>query len=208
MSVVSFKENSPGWQVELGKQKFQEWWEFNLSKLENNTREISWFDSPLIQLVIKIILWSLIAGILVWLTWQIWLLFRPMIKNWRKQRQQYERSLLENQVATQLSPQEWLDRAQQYYQQQNYRQGILCLYQGILQYLSTREEDNRELGGIISSRTDREYLKLIQQLNLQQLLSYKLLFLTHEQLCFSNLFPSASLFEECQAAYYKITHKK
>ena len=209
MYVASFKENSPGWQVELGKQKFQEWWEFNISKLESNTREISWFDSPLAQLVIKIILWSLIAVILVWLTWQLWLFLRPMIKNWRRQRQQFKRSLvMENQLETPLSPQDWLERAQQYYQQQNYRQGILCLYQGILQYLSTREEGNRELGEIISSRTDREYLKLIQQLNLQQFLSYKLLFLTHEQLCFSNLFPSASLFEECQTAYYKITRKK
>ncbi len=202
MSVPSFKENSLGWQVELAQQKLQEWWELKISQLETNTPDIPLFDSAIIQLLIKIILWSLIAIILVWLTWQIWLFLRPMIKNWSRQRQQIRRTLTPNQLEPQLSPQDWLTRAQQYYQQQNYRQGIFCLYQGILQHLS-----DREIIAILSSRTDGEYLKLIKKLKLGQFLAYKLLFLTHEQLCFSNLSPSASLFDKCQQAYQVITNK-
>ncbi len=251
MSVPSFKENSLGWQVELAQQKWQEWWELKISQLETNTPNIPLFDSAIIQLLIKIILWSLIAIILVWLTWQIWLFLRPMIKNWSRQRQQLRRTLTPNQLKTQLSPQDWLTRAQQYYQQQNYRQGIFCLYQGILQHLSDLAESealrdrekrvnslaesealrgqaspgaerdrsapafadhevalcDRKIISILSSRTDREYLKLIKKLKLEQFLSYKLLFLTHEQLCFSNLSPSASLFDKCQQAYQVITSK-
>ena len=227
MSVPSFKENSLGWQVELAQQKWQEWWELKISQLETNTSDIPVFDSAIIQLLIKIILWSLIAIILVWLTWQIWLFLRPMIKNWSRQRQQIRRTPTPNQLEPQLSPQDWLTRAQQYYQQQNYRQGIFCLYQGILQHLSDLAESealcgqaspgaerdhevalrDRKIISILSSRTDGEYLKLIKKLKLEQFLSYKLLFLTHEQLCFSNLSPSASLFDKCQQAYQVITNK-
>ncbi len=228
MSVPSFKENSLGWQVELAQQKWQEWWELKISQLETNTPNIPLFDSAIIQLLIKIILWSLIAIILVWLTWQIWLFLRPMIKNWSRQRQQIRRTLTPNQLEPQLSPQDWLTRAQQYYQQENYRQGIFCLYQGILQHLSDLAESealrgqaspgaerdhevalcDRKIISILSSRTDREYLKLIKKLKLEQFLSYKLLLLTHEQLCFSNLSPSASLFDKCQQAYQVITNNK
>ncbi|MDJ0744967.1 MAG: DUF4129 domain-containing protein [Xenococcaceae cyanobacterium MO_167.B27] len=200
MSVTSFQENSLGWRIELAQQRFQEWWELQMSKLERNTPDLSLFDSELIRISIKIILWSLIAIILVWLTWQVWLLLRPMIKNWNRQRQQLKRSPFPNQIQTQLSPQDWLTKAQQYYQQQNYRQGIFCLYQGMLQQLSDRQRIT-----ILSSRTDGEYLKLIEQSNLEQFLSYKLLFSTHEQLCFSNFSASIYLFDKCQQAYHVIT---
>ncbi|MDJ0649329.1 MAG: hypothetical protein QNJ60_11545 [Xenococcaceae cyanobacterium MO_188.B19] len=202
MSNASFQENSPGWQFELGKQKLQEWWELKISEIEIDSPDLSIFDSPLIRLGIKFILWSLITIILVWLTWQLWLVLRPVINNWRRQQQQLKRSQIQFSSQIQLSPQEWLARGRQHYQEQNYRQGIFCLYQGILQYLSDREMINS-----LSSRTDGEYLKLIQQLNLKQLLSYKLLFSTHEKLCFSDLFPSASLFNECEQAYQLITNK-
>ncbi|MDJ0680238.1 MAG: hypothetical protein QNJ18_10290 [Xenococcaceae cyanobacterium MO_167.B52] len=204
MSTVSFQENSPGWQFELGKQQLQEWWELKISEIEIDPPDLSIFDSPLIRLGIKFILWSLITIILVWLTWQLWLLLRPVINNWRRQQQQFKRSQIgfPNQIQAQLSPQEWLTKARQNYQEQNYRQGIFCLYQGILQYLSDREIINT-----LSSRTDGEYLKLIQQLNLKQFLSYQLLFSTHEKLCFSDLFPSATLFDQCEHAYQVITNK-
>ncbi len=204
MSIISFQENSPGWQFELGKQKLQEWWELKISQLEFDAPDLSVFDSPLIRLIIKFILWSLIAVILVWFTWQLWLILRPIINNWRRQRKEFKQSFKKfpNQIQLQLSPQEWLAKARQHYQEQNYRQGIFCLYQGILQYLSDREEINT-----LSSRTDGEYLKLIRQSKCQEFLSYKLLFLTHEKLCFSNLLSSAALFEECQQAYQLITNK-
>ncbi len=204
MSTVSFQENSPGWQFELGKQQLQEWWELKISEIEIDPPDLSIFDSPLIRLGIKFILWSLITIILVWLTWQLWLLLRPLINNWRRQQQQFKRSQIgfPNQIQAQLSPQEWLAKARQHYQEQNYRQGIFCLYQGILQYLSDHEIINT-----LSSRTDGEYLKLIQQLNLKQFLSYQLLFSTHEKLCFSDLFSSATLFDQCEQAYQVITNK-
>ncbi|HHP7230777.1 MAG TPA: DUF4129 domain-containing protein [Xenococcaceae cyanobacterium] len=201
MTVTSFKETSLGWRIELFRQRLQEWWELQLSRIEINTPELSGLDSDLIQLAIKVILWSFIATIAVWLTWQIWLLLHPLIRYWQRQQRQRQSSS-KNPLEPQLSPQNWLSEAQRYYQQQNYHQGIVCLYQGILQYLSDREIITR-----LASRTDAEYLNLIQQRQLGQFLSYQLLFLTHEQLCFSNLPASASLFKKCQEAYQIIMQK-
>lgn len=201
MLVASFQENSPGWQFELVRQKLEEWWEFKISQVEINSPNLSIFDSPFIQSAIKFILWSLIAVILVWVTWQLWLLLRPIINDWRRQKQRLKGSqYLKEPIQPQLSPQQWLTKAREYYLEQNYRQGIFCLYQGILQYLGDRKIiDN------LSSRTDGEYLKIIQQLKLARFVSYKLLFSTHEQLCFSSLFPSATMFDRCEKAYHEIT---
>lgn len=201
MFVASFQKNSPGWQIELRTQRLQEWWELTTSQIKIDSPNLSILDSSLVKLLIKFILWSLIAIILVWLVWQIWLLLHPIIRNWQRQQQRLNRSrFLKNPKETELSPEAWLTKAQQYYQEQNYRQGIFCLYQGILQYLSDRKVINS-----LSSRTDEEYLTLIQQLKLNQFLSYKLLFSTHEKLCFSDLFPSAAMFDKCRQAYHAIT---
>jgi hypothetical protein len=52
------------------------------------------------------------------------------------------------------------------------------------------------------SRTDGEYLQLIQQL--PQPVPYETLIRIHEQLYFGNTEADASTFEQCQQAYQKI----
>jgi len=52
------------------------------------------------------------------------------------------------------------------------------------------------------SRTDGEYLQLIQQL--PQPAPFDILIKIHQQLFFENREPSASTFEECQQAYQPI----
>ena len=111
MSIISFQDNSPGWQFELGKQQLKEWWELKISQLEFDAPDLSVFDLPLMALIVKFILWSLIAVILVWLTWQIWLILRPIIRNWRRQSQKFQQSFKKVPNQIQLSPQEWLGKA-------------------------------------------------------------------------------------------------
>jgi hypothetical protein len=53
------------------------------------------------------------------------------------------------------------------------------------------------------SRTDGEYLQLLIQ-QLPQPRPYQTLLMTHQQLCFSNVEASPSLFEQCQQAYREI----
>jgi hypothetical protein len=53
-----------------------------------------------------------------------------------------------------------------------------------------------------SSRTDGEYLQLVQQLSQPQ--PYQTLIMTHQRLCFSNAEVSSAVFEQCQQAYREI----
>ncbi|CAA9242792.1 hypothetical protein AVDCRST_MAG92-1605 [uncultured Coleofasciculus sp.] len=96
-----------------------------------------------------------------------------------------------------LSIARWLQQAQKFQQQGNYRDACLCLYKAMLQRLND--------SGVVlhqPSRTDGEYLQLVQQLPQSQ--PYQTLIMTHQELCFSNTEASLSLFEQCQQAYREI----
>ncbi|MDJ0898491.1 MAG: DUF4129 domain-containing protein [Xenococcus sp. MO_188.B8] len=195
-----FKHNSLGWRSHLLQQRIQEWWEWQLSRLADQTSDLSGLDldAEWIKILIKFLLWSITAATLVWLTWQLWLLLRPYVRTWQKQQQQSQP--LSNQYSVrELSVNEWLEKSQTFQKQRDYRQAIFCLYQAMLQQLSDRGIlDN------LSSRTDREYLKLIQQFQISSFPSYQLLLNTHEQLCFSNQEADESLWQKCQQDFQLI----
>ena len=197
MSDTIFKQNSLGWRSHLLQQRIQEWWELQSSRLADNTRDVTILDldAEWIRLLVKFLLWSITAAILVWLTWQLWLLFRPYVRTWQKQQQQF-RQLSEQQTERELSINEWLERSHNFQKQRDYRQAIFCLYQGMLQQLN-----DRAIIPNLSSRTDGEYLKLIQQSQISPFPSYKLLLNTHEKLCFSNQNADESLWQQCQQAF-------
>lgn len=197
MSDTIFKQNSLGWRSHLLQQRIQEWWELQSSRLADNTRDVPILDldAEWIRLLVKFLLWSITAAILVWLTWQLWLLFRPYVRTWQKQQQQF-RQLSEQQTERELSINEWLERSHNFQKQRDYRQAIFCLYQGMLQQLN-----DRAIIPNLSSRTDGEYLKLIQQSQISPFPSYQLLLNTHEKLCFSNQNADESLWQQCQQAF-------
>ncbi len=197
MSDTVFKQNSLGWRSHLLQQRIEEWWEFQLNRLADNAPDIPGLDldEQWIRLLVKVLLWSITAAILVWLTWQLWLLFRPYVRTWQKQQQQ-SRQLSAQQTVRELSIDEWLERSQDFQKQRDYRQAIFCLYQAMLQHLSDRDMIPNS-----SSRTDREYLKLIQQSQISPLQSYQLLLNTHEQLCFTKRDADESLWQQCQQAF-------
>ncbi len=197
MSDTIFKQNSLGWRSHLLQQRIQEWWELQSSRLADNTRDVPILDldAEWIRLLVKFLLWSITAAILVWLTWQLWLLLRPYVRTWQKQQQQF-RQLSEQQTVRELSINEWLERSHNFQKQRDYRQAIFCLYQGMLQQLN-----DRAIIPNLSSRTDGEYLKLIQQSQISPFPSYQLLLNTHEKLCFSNQHADESLWQQCQQAF-------
>ena len=198
MSETLFKQNSLGWRSHLLQQRIEEWWEFQSNRLADNTPDIPGLalDAEWIRLLVKFLLWSITAAILVWLTWQLWLLLRPYVRTWQKQQQQ-SRQLSVMQTVRELSIDEWLERSQDFQKQRDYRQAIFCLYQAMLQHLS-----DRDIIPNLSSRTDREYLKLIQQSQISPFQPYQLLLNTHEQLCFTNLDADESFWQQCQEAYH------
>ena len=196
MSDIIFKQNSLGWRSHLLHQRIQEWWEWQVSRLVDNAPDVPILDldAEWIRLLIKVLLWSITAAISVWLTWQLWLLFRPYFRTWQKQQQQ-SRQLPNQPKVNQLSVNQWFERAQEFQKQRDYRQAIFCLYQAMLQQLS-----DRDIIPNSSSRTDREYLKLIQKSQIAPLPSYQLLLNTHEQLCFTDQDADESLWQACQQA--------
>ncbi|MEG4036609.1 DUF4129 domain-containing protein [Microcoleus sp. w1-18aA5] len=88
-------------------------------------------------------------------------------------------------------------RSQKLQQQGKYRQACHCLYMALLQRLN-------DAGTVVyqPSRTDGEYLQLIQQL--PQPVPYETLIRIHQQLYFRNRRADPSTFEQCQQAYQQI----
>ena len=204
MSETIFKQNSLGWRWHLLQQRIQEWWEFQSSRFADNAPDVPALDldAEWIRQLVKFLLWSITAAILVWFTWQLWLLLHPYVRSWQKQQLQSQQ--LSNQsIIRELSVDQWLERSQDLQKQRDYRQAIFCLYQAMLQQLSDR--------GIIahlSSRTDREYLQLIQQSQILQFSSYQLLLNTHEKLCFTEQNADESLWQHCQQAFQLTVNSK
>ncbi|VEP11505.1 conserved hypothetical protein [Hyella patelloides LEGE 07179] len=201
MLATVFKQDSIRWKIALLLQRLQEWWEVFSSQLLDNAPDVPQLnlDAEWIEQLIKILLWSIIAAILIWLTWQFWLLIRPYWIKWQKPRRQLP-NLLDAKTEATLSINEWIAQSQYYQKQRNYRQAIFCLYQAMIQELS-----DRNMISILSSRTDREYLALIKNLPLVDSDSYELLLTTHEKLCFTKQAASQSLWEQCQQAYQLIS---
>lgn len=202
MSENSFEKDSLGWQFQKLQQKFGEWWEVQTSQTTAKLPEVdlpSWFDNPMILMIAKGMAWLLFAFLLSWAVIQIIRLLNPYIYSLRNQinltTENREKSKLE------LSVTAWLNKSQKFQKIGDYREACRCLYMAMLQGLNDR--------GIIPdrpSRTDGEYLELIQQLS--RPLPYQKLFITHQQLLFSNLEVSAALFAECEEAYQQIRDEK
>ncbi len=198
MSPGSFKQDGLGWRIDLIKRRIGEWIEYKASQLDTDSWELGWLKSKLLWQVVKFCVWSLLAILLVWLTWQLWLGLRPYWKGWQRKN---NRSLIIDKPTNilELSRADWLERSQSARIEGNYRQAIFCLYQAMLQLLNER--------GIIaarSSRTDEEYRRSLLEQNLSTLQAYELLLSSHQRLCFSSAQADRSLFEQCQQAYKQI----
>ena len=197
MSAEKFKQNGLGWQVDLLRQRIDEYIEFKVSQLSADIPRLEFLQSELFWQIVRVILWSITAILLVWISWRIWLLLRFYLRRWQRQKQTNNSTI--TMVTSKISVAEWVARSQEYSQQGDYRQGIFCLYQAMLHLL----EDRAIIEGK-SSRTDEEYKRSLQNLQLSQLQTYELLLSTHQRLCFSSAEASKSLFEQCLQAYRSI----
>lgn len=198
MSAGSFRQDGIGWRINIIRQRFGEWIEYRLSQLDldldlnSESVEYSWLWQ-----IIKFCLWSIIAILLVWITWQIWLLLRPYWKRW--QRSDRYTDFTPQPLAVQLSVADWLERSQSAQIEGNYRQAIVCLYQAMLKLL-----DERNVVSAQKSLTDQEYQRSLLEAQISPLQPYQLLLSIHQRLCFSNAEANQSLFEECRQAYQQI----
>ncbi|MFS8117958.1 MAG: DUF4129 domain-containing protein [Microcoleus sp.] len=195
MSESSFEKTNFGWQLAQSQQRFMEWWELKTAQNMPNVELPSWFDSPILRTIAKTAFWVILALLAVWASWQIWQQLRFYIHNFRKSNQTTDVSA--KQTIENVSVAEWFLRSQKLKQSCKYRQACNCLYMAVLQRLN-------DAGTAVyqASRTDGEYLQLIQKLS--QPAPYETVIAIHEQLYFGNMKADASTFEQCQQAYQQI----
>ncbi|MGL4883203.1 MAG: DUF4129 domain-containing protein [Waterburya sp.] len=198
MSAGSFKQDGLGWRFDLIKQRVSEWLELKTAQLDTDAWGWEFLKSKLLWQIIKICLWSLIAVLLVWITWQLWLFLRPYWKRWQRGSDRHIN--IQTPLNTpRLSIADWVERSQTAKIEGNYRQAIFCLYQAMLELLDQR--------GIIpaeASLTDQEYQRSLLKLQVSPSQPYEFLLSIHQRLCFSRAEADKSLFEQCQQAYRQI----
>jgi hypothetical protein len=187
----SFEKTSIGWQLDLLQQRLSEW----LERLFAPIAPRSLPDWSLPEWLLRLLLWIIIGSLISWAIWQVYQFARPYLTALTiAQQGQTDR---QTQVAQSITSAEWLHRSRTFAQQGNYREACRALYMAALQRLNDTEPIPYE-----PSRTDGEYLRLVQ--TLPRPAPYRVLLLTHEQLCFSNTGISADAFDRCQQAYREI----
>ena len=190
-----FEKNSWGWQISQFQQQVGEWLELQLSHFGSNLPNLpNWSLSRWSLNLIFAIAWLLVALVVFWLVWQLWRFLQPYLYSLGFQT---EKSTGISTTTTQLSQEAWLKRSQVYFNNGNYREACRCLYMAMLQRL-----DESAIAPHQPSRTDGEYLQLVQQLPLSQ--SYQTLIATHEQLCFGDVEILPENYNSCQQAYREI----
>lgn len=197
MAANSFEKTNINWQIQQLQQQIGEWWELQTKRLLQNSdlplSSLDWINFALLWQITKIILIILVCALVISAGWQIWQLLSPSVDRLRN-------STIEgtaNKREIPLSIADWLRRSQIFQQQGDYYQAFQCLYLAMLQQLS-----DRNIVPYQGSRTDGEYLQIIQQLPRPQ--PYQFLLMTHQQLCFGHGQASLDLLQESQQAYREI----
>ncbi|HEY9652687.1 MAG TPA: DUF4129 domain-containing protein [Coleofasciculaceae cyanobacterium] len=196
MSMGSFEKNNLGWQLSQMRQRVGEWWELKTSQILPNMELPSWTTSPILETIIKVIFWVVLGLLIIWIVLQLGQLLYPYLYTLKNQGIQRTNSAIITPIC-ELSVTDWWQRSQKFQQQGNYREACICLYRAMLQQLHDTGIAKHQV-----SRTDGEYLKVVQQL--PQPSPYQTLLTIHQQLCFSKTEASPRMFEQCQQAYRDI----
>jgi hypothetical protein len=194
MSAEAFENNNLDWQIQQGWQRISEWLELKFFSLPVLEHLPNWSVSPN---VLVLLCWLVLGAIALWLGWQLFKLLRPYLWKIQTLQSQFSGSGKTSQEQTFTSA-DWLQQAQKWQQQRNYRDACRALYMAMLQQLDETKRIPHQ-----ASRTDGEYLQQVQYL-LPQVQPYQILIQTHEQICFSSASISAEMFNRCQQAYQQI----
>ncbi|NJP09785.1 MAG: DUF4129 domain-containing protein [Leptolyngbyaceae cyanobacterium RU_5_1] len=188
----NFEKDSIDWQLYQLQQRMSEWFD-RLFQPNGNARPSDW---SLPDWVLRSLFWVIVVMMAVWIVWQLYRLLSPYLgRDWLPGRGQKAES--QQQPAEKLTVAQWLQRSRALAQQGNYREACRALYMATIQKLDDRELIPNQL-----SRTDGEYLRILQTLPNPR--PYQVLIRTHERLCFSNTEISEDTFNHCEQAYREI----
>lgn len=191
----SFEQDSLGWRIQKIQQHIGEWWEWQ-TRRSTDVDFPDWLNSVWLEKVTEAIFWLIVALFIFWLAWQIWQWLNPylylLMQRWGENKTQAT-----SKPKKELSSAAWLEKAYRFRQQENYYEACMCLYLATLQRLHERGIAPHQ-----SSRTDGEYLTIVQKLPQPE--PYQQIIKHHQSLCFAHLPASLALFSEFQQAYDKI----
>ncbi|MBW4443179.1 MAG: DUF4129 domain-containing protein [Plectolyngbya sp. WJT66-NPBG17] len=195
MAAEQFQKSDFNWQIQQFFRQVGEWIELRFPQIQPpdvpnapNWAFPSWW--------LEAGFWVVVGLAVLWLGFQIYLWVRSYLNRNQAQIAKFlDRGSANAEKERTISG--WVKSAQEFQQQGNYREASRALYMATLQRLSETKLIPND-----KSRTDREYLRLVQLL--PQAESYQMLLDTHELLCFSNLPISAEMFDRVQRAYDNI----
>lgn len=192
MASGTFDQNSLNWQIQQIAQQMGEWFERWLTGVDpSNSNDDS---SQLPAWLLQGLFWLMVVGVIGWASWQLYQLLYPYITaQW--QRQATQTQLVDSSIRQTAA--DWLRQSRAAKQQGNYPEACRALYMATLQQLNDRGLIVQEL-----SRTDGEYLSLVQNLELPR--TYQVLIHIHERLCFDRVTISSETYERCWQAYQEI----
>ncbi len=189
--TTAFEKTSWGWQIEQLQQQLSEWIEVKLRSVDVEPQFDpfpAWFGTFLVRLC-----WLILAGLLLWFCYRvIYPYWQQWIAKHKYGKVEPTRSTVQTFTLTEL-----LAKSQQFERNGDYTQAIRWLYLAALQRLN-----DAQLIADLPSRTDREYLKLLD--TFPRIRSGDILITTHEQLHFGDAQMTAADFDQCQRAYQQI----
>ncbi|AFZ13313.1 hypothetical protein Cri9333_2446 [Crinalium epipsammum PCC 9333] len=198
MATEEFEQTNFGWQLQQLQQQLGEWIELEFSR--RNLPDWSlpdWLKNlSLPSWLLKAVFWGIVAFLVIWIGWQLWRVWGSSLTALSGKLRNLDQQATTK--VSELTVSEWLKRSQIFQRQGNYAEACRCLYMAMLQQLNDSDIVPHQ-----PSRTDGEYLQLIQ--NLPQYRSYETLLTTHQKACFGNTEIRAVEFEQCQQAYRTIS---
>jgi hypothetical protein len=191
LNASIYQKTNFAWQLRQLQQRWNEGLEGVLARFRPNW---SWSDSgpgPWPQSLSESLFWLILLGGAALLVW--WL--NPQVRSvWRRWRSRPMTSPPVPAAARVQSVSGWLRQAQDWQQQGNYAEACRSLYFAMLQRLHERHAVPHQ-----SSRTDGEYLQLVEHLPRAQ--AYRVLIQTHERVCFGDQPIEGKDYQRCQRAY-------
>lgn len=193
---TEFRQTGPGWVLGRASRNLGEWLQLTLFGNDQPLDDYlpNW---QIPEWVYEVIFWAVAVILISWASWQLYRLLTPYMAGLLGTQREFV-SVGQVEDAPQTSVEEWVARSRRAQQAGDYREACRALYMAALQRLNDINLIRQQ-----SSRTDGEYLSLLQSLPRSQ--AYALLVQTHEQLYFGDRPVTAERYQQCQQAFQEIS---
>ena len=186
------RTNSLGWQIRQAFQRWGEWWDYQLSKVDIGGPEVP--DWGWLEPLGRGLFWVLVTALALWTGWMLYRAVKSLLDR-RQGTVVTGRPGPSEEVLRQAA--QWWREAQDLARQGDYAGACRALYMAGLIRLN-----DTQMVPYQASRTDGEYLVCIDQETAPR--PYQLLIRTHERLTFGQVSATEEMYQRCRRAYQEI----